>query len=301
MIRITNNMLVNDLRRNLNNNMTNLDKYQRQLSTGRKINLPSDNPAGLVKSLRLRTNLVEGEQYLANINEGINFMETTDAALGNLNSILQRIRELSVNAANGTNDASARKAIADEIRELTDQITLVANTSYGSKYIFAGTNVTQPPYQEGFGTNNWTGNNNDLQLEIGVGVKLTINLTDGTMKNFFTGDGTDPGVIGFCQTLADDVEAGNLEQVDAALATADQFINDLLSARSTIGAKINRLELQQSRLDSTQISFTNLLAQNEDADIAEVIMNLKMQESVYRASLAAGARIIQPSLVDFLR
>jgi len=294
-------MLVNDLRRNLNNNMTNLDKYQRQLSTGRKINLPSDNPAGLVKSLRLRTNLVEGEQYLANINEGINFMETTDAALGNLNSILQRIRELSVNAANGTNDASARKAIADEIRELTDQITLVANTSYGSKYIFAGTNVTQPPYQEGFGTNNWTGNNNDLQLEIGVGVKLTINLTDGTMKNFFTGDGTDPGVIGFCQTLADDVEAGNLEQVDAALATADQFINDLLSARSTIGAKINRLELQQSRLDSTQISFTNLLAQNEDADIAEVIMNLKMQESVYRASLAAGARIIQPSLVDFLR
>lgn len=300
MIRITNNMLVNDLRYNLNNNMTNLDKYQRQLSTGRKINLPSDNPAGLVKSLRLRTNLVEGEQYLANINEGINFMETTDAALDNLNSILQRIRELSVNAANGTNDDSARKAIADEIRELTDQITLVANTSYGSKYIFAGTNVTQLPYQEGFGPNNWTGNNNDLQLEIGVGVKLTINLTDGTMKNFFTGNGTDPGVVDFCQTLADDIEAGNLEQVDAALTTADQFIDNLLAARSTIGAKVNRLELQQSRLDSTQISYTSLLAQNEDADIAEVIMNLKMQESVYRASLAAGARIIQPSLVDFL-
>lgn len=303
MIRITNGMLVNELKYNLNNNYTNMDKYQRQLATGRKINLPSDNPAGLVKSLRLRTNLVEGEQYLANINEGINFMETTDAALDNLTAIMQRIRELAVNAANGTNDDSARKAIADEIKELTDQITIVANTSYGSKYIFAGTNVTQQPCQEDSDpdTFKWTGNNEALQLEIGVGVKLTINLTDSSMNNFFVGNGTDPGVIDFCRELVNDIEAGNLDAVNAALTTADKFIDNLLTARSTIGAKVNRLELQQSRLDSTQISYTSLLSQNEDADIAEVIMNLKMQESVYRASLAAGARIIQPSLVDFLR
>ena len=306
MIRITNGMLINELKYNLNNNYTNMDKYQRQLATGRKINLPSDNPAGLVKSLRLRTNLVEGEQYLANINEGINFMETTDAALDNLTAIMQRIRELAVNAANGTNDDSARKAIADEIKELTDQITIVANTSYGSKYIFAGTNVTQQPCQEDShpDTFKWTGNNEALQLEIGVGVKLTINLTDSSMNNFFADTGTDPddfGVISFCAGLADDIEAGNLDAVNAALTTADKFIDNLLTARSTIGAKVNRLELQQSRLDSTQISYTSLLSQNEDADIAEVIMNLKMQESVYRASLAAGARIIQPSLVDFLR
>jgi len=303
MIRITNGMLINELKYNLNNNYTNMDKYQRQLATGRKINLPSDNPAGLVKSLRLRTNLVEGEQYLANINEGINFMETTDAALGNLNSIMQRIRELAVNAANGTNDDSARKAIADEIKELTDQITIVANTSYGSKYIFAGTNVTQQPCQEDSDpdTFKWTGNNEALQLEIGVGVKLTINLTDSSMNNFFVGNGSDPGVIDFCRGLVSDIETGDLDAVNAALTTADKFIDNLLTARSTIGAKVNRLELQQSRLDSTQISYTSLLSQNEDADIAEVIMNLKMQESVYRASLAAGARIIQPSLVDFLR
>lgn len=303
MIRITNGMLVNELKYNLNNNYTNMDKYQRQLATGRKINLPSDNPAGLVKSLRLRTNLVEGEQYLANINEGINFMETTDAALDNLTAIMQRIRELAVNAANGTNDDSARRAIADEIKELTDQITIVANTSYGSKYIFAGTNVTQQPCQEDSDpdTFKWTGNNEALQLEIGVGVKLTINLTDSSMNNFFVGNGTDPGVIDFCRELVNDIEAGNLDAVNAALTTADKFIDNLLTARSTIGAKVNRLELQQSRLDSTQISYTSLLSQNEDADIAEVIMNIKMQESVYRASLAAGARIIQPSLVDFLR
>lgn len=301
MIRITNNMLVNDLRRNLNSNLRHMDTYQRQLSTGRKINLPSDNPAGLVKSLRLRTNLVEGEQYLANIGEAINFMETTDGALNNINAVMQRIRELAVKASTGTNDTSARQAIADEIKELNDQLKMVANTTYSSKHVFAGSNVTEPPYQAGINAANWAGNNNSIELEIGIGVKLAINLTDDSMKNFFTGNSTDPGVFDFLDTLVSDIEAGNLTQVSSALGTLDKLTENLLSARSTIGARINRLELQQSRLESTQISYTGLLAQNEDADMAEVIMQLKMQENVYRASLAAGARIIQPSLVDFLR
>lgn len=303
MTRITNTMLVNNLRHNLTNNIFNLEKYQRQLSTGRKINKLSDDPAALVKSLRLRTNLVEGEQYLANIKEGINFMETTDSALNNLTSILHRIRELAVQAANGTNEDSAYQAMSDEIRELTAQLTLVANTTYGTKYIFSGTNVTQPPYNQI--TKDWVGNDRPLELEIGVGVTMTINLTNGEMEGFFVGDGTEPGIIQHLENLADslanDAPADAAKSADQALGIIDQFVDKLLSARSTVGAKINRLELQGSRLESTKASFTGLLAQNEDADIAEVIMQLKMQESVYLASLAAGARIIQPSLVDFLK
>jgi flagellar hook-associated protein 3 FlgL len=303
MTRITNTMLVNNLRHNLTNNIFNLEKYQRQLSTGRKINKLSDDPAALVKSLRLRTNLVEGEQYLANIKEGINFMETTDSALNNLTSILHRIRELAVQAANGTNEDSAYQAMSDEIRELTEQLTLVANTTYGTKYIFGGTNVTQPPYNQI--TKDWVGNDRPLELEIGVGVTMTINLTNGEMEGFFVGDGTEPGIIQHLENLADslanDAPADAAKSADQALGIIDQFVDKLLSARSTVGAKINRLELQGSRLESTKASFTGLLAQNEDADIAEVIMQLKMQESVYLASLAAGARIIQPSLVDFLK
>lgn len=301
MMRVTNHMLVNDLRRNLNNNMRYMDIYQRQLSTGRKLNLPSDDPAGLVKSLRLRTNLVQGEQYLANIGEAISFMETTEAALDNINSIMQRVRELTVQAAHGTNDDSARQAIADEIREMNGQLKMIANTTYGTKHVFAGSNVTEPPYQEGATPSNWTGNDEALELEIGVGVKLDINLTDGKMNDFFTGNAGSPGMFDFLDTLAADIEAGNLQQVSASLTTMDARIEDSLSARSSLGARINRLELQQSRLESTQISYTGLLSKNEDADIAEVIMRLKMQENVYRASLSAGARIIQPSLVDFLR
>ncbi len=321
MIRVTNTMLVNELTRNLNTNMRLMEKYHRQLETGRKINKPSDNPAGLVKSLRLRTNLTEGEQYINNIGEAINFMETTDSAFDNVGSIIHRIRVLTVNASNvGVNDEGALTAIADEIRELNDQLKMIANTTYGSKHVFAGSNITEQPYKEADEPPNnhgWTGNDKHLDLEIAIGVKMPINLTDKDMNEFFTSqvvigvdeDGEDIEVPGGIFALVEKIEndirdvangATDID-IDANLSLLDAKNEDLLSARSAIGAKINRLELQLNRLEATQISYTGLLSKNEDADQAEVIMYLKVQETVYRASLAAGARIIQPSLIDFIR
>ncbi|HHW60455.1 MAG TPA: flagellar hook-associated protein FlgL [Syntrophomonadaceae bacterium] len=311
-MRVTNNMIVNDLRRNLNNNMRAMDNWNRQLSTTRKLNKPSDNPADLVKAMRLRTNLVEGEQYIRNIGEAINFMETTDAALNDISSILQRVRDLTVKAANGTNDDRARQAIADEIGELNKQIQMIANSTYGTKHIFAGTNVTEKPLQQDdSGKFIWKGNNEAFEMEIAVGAKFCMNLTNGGMQNFFMENdapddvATDKGIFGILTKLESDIRNVNngddLEKISQTLDALDEKIDVLLTARASIGARVNRLELQQNRLQDTKLSFTSLLSQAEDADMAEVIMQLKMQENVFRASLGAGARIIQPSLLDFLR
>ncbi|MDD4802884.1 MAG: flagellar hook-associated protein FlgL [Syntrophomonas sp.] len=180
-MRITNRMMVNDLIRNLNTNMNNMEVYMEQLSTGRKINKPSDNPAGVVKSLRLRTSLYEGEQYLANIADAINFLETTDASYQSVNEVMQRIRELTVKAATGTNNTDEYAAISREIEELNSQLKIIANATYGSKYIFSGTNVTEPPYQDG----EWVGNEEILKIEVSAGEKMAMNITD--MKKFFMG------------------------------------------------------------------------------------------------------------------
>lgn len=180
-MRITNKMLTNELRRNLNINMNRLDEFERQLYTGKKINRPSDNPAGLVKSLRLRTNLNEGEQYLTNINEGVSFLATTDAALASVNEIMQKARELVVKAATGTNDPDAHSAVAKELKELNEQIKIIANSTYGSKYIFAGTNVTESPFYDGL----WRGNQDILEVEVGIGVTTAINIPQ--MVEFFMG------------------------------------------------------------------------------------------------------------------
>jgi flagellar hook-associated protein 3 FlgL len=108
------------------------------------------------------------------------------------------------------------------------------------------------------------------------------------------------GVFDYIESVARKIEIGKVTETSQALGDNDLRINELLLYRATIGARVNRLELQESRLEYTQESYTGLLGKVEDADIAQVIMDLKMQESVYQAALAAGARIIMPTLVDFL-
>lgn len=299
-VRVTNLMMVNDLKRNINTNMERLAKYQEQLSTGRKLNKLSDDPSGLVKVMRLRTNITQNEQYLRNIGDAVNFMETVDSSLNDLNQVLQRIRDLTVEVSNSTNDDGAKQAVAEELQTLRDHLKMVANNTYGSKYIFAGSNVSVAPC----GDTEWKGNSNNVEAEIGPGVVMEINID---MTSFFGNPSgvdelgnPDGGIFAAIDVLLEDINNGTADDISANLDNLDAKIDDLLFKRATIGARINRMELQENRLENTNLSLTDLLANYEDADLAEVSMNLQMQENVYTASLAAGAKIIQPTLVDFL-
>jgi len=212
MLRITDGMMVNNTRRHLNSNLLRLDEYERQISSGKTISRPSDNPAGTVKSLRLRTSLMEGEQYLDNINGARIFMQTTDGSLGDVDEIIQAIRQKTVQAATGTNDPDAFNAIAKEIKELEDQLKIIANATYGSKYIFAGTNVTEVPYEDG----KWSGNEDWLSVEIGVGVKADINIPQ--MKSFFMGRTEYSSALTDVSGISS-LDANNLKEGKYTLAT----------------------------------------------------------------------------------
>ncbi|NLW90814.1 MAG: flagellar hook-associated protein FlgL [Syntrophomonadaceae bacterium] len=212
MLRITDGMMVNNTRRHLNSNLLRLDEFERQIASGKTISRPSDNPAGTVKSLRLRTSLMEGEQYLANINEALSFMQTTDSSLNDVDQLIQAIREKTVLAATGSNSSQSFKAIAQEISELQDQLRIIANATYGSKYIFAGTNVTEIPYENG----KWSGNEDWLSVEIGVGVKADINIPE--MKSFFMGKMDYTQALDTASGISS-LEANNLKEGQYQLAT----------------------------------------------------------------------------------
>lgn len=294
-MRVTNLMMTNNLNNNLNRNMRRLDQVQTWLSTTKRINRPSDDPSGIVNTLRYTSYITESEVYLNKISEARNFMNSTDSALANVTDILHRAHELTIEGVNGTSSVAAREAIAAEIRQLQEQIGVIANTTFGSKHIFAGTNVTEAPLQSGA----WTGNDDHMNLEIGVGTTVPINSTIGEV--FFNTDPTNPGIYQMLEKIATDLENGDVTQMNLDMELIQGKLDAIIKERATIGAKVNRLDLQENRLGSTSINYEQLLSDNQDADMAEVIMQLKIQENVYRASLAAGARIIQPSLVDFLR
>ena len=148
-------------------------------------------------------------------------------------------------------------------------------------------------------------------LEIGAGVTILLTrLWASTFNPDFDADTNpdNPGINQLLDDIANNLEntndepqEDNIAKLQKNLSGLQSILDEFVAQRAVVGARVNRLELQENRLESTRIDYTELLSKNQDADMAEVIMDLKMQENVYRASLAAGARIIMPSLVDFLR
>ena len=286
-MRVTQSMLTNNMLRNLSSSYSNLDKYMDQLSTGKKINRPSDDPVIAMKGMNYRSQVSNVEQYERNISEVQNWMDNSDSALDETTQALQRLRELAVQGSNGTYEDGQRKNIAAEVDQLKSHLIEVANTRVNDKYIFNGTSTT--------GTEDTvTGEMKQPVSKVTSGTKLKVNITPGNV---------------FSQELFDDIEAFSsalksntpADDLGSHIGTIDTHINNTVSERADLGARMNRLELVEDRLESQSIAANKMMSDNEDADLEEVIINLTTQESVHRAALSAGSRVIQPTLLDFLR
>ncbi|WP_251554711.1 flagellar hook-associated protein FlgL [Neobacillus muris] len=296
MMRVTQSMLNQNMLFNLQRSNQAMEKYQNQLATGKNITKPSDDPVTAVRGMFYRSSLNEIDQYKRNTDDGTSWMTATDEALNEVTSVLQRVRELTVQGENGANDDSARFAIAEEINQLKDHLGEVANTQMAGRYLFAGTDVKTPPYDAA--AKQFTNTNTqNLQLQVGQNNNVQINVL-GTDVFHYTEDGTE-GIFKVLENLVTKFTA-NDSSAPTGLEELDSQIDNILKHRAELGARMNRMELSASRIEGLEISTTQMLAQEEDADMTIVITNLQAQENVQRAALSAGARIIQPSLVDFL-
>ncbi|WP_418791023.1 flagellar hook-associated protein FlgL [Phosphitispora sp. TUW77] len=291
-MRVTQGMLAGNFLNNLNANYRNMNRIQEQLSTGKKINRPSDDPIGVATSLRLYTGLTETEKYKSNVDAATAWLDTTDTALGQAGDVLNRVRELTIAGASDSLSQSARYALAAEISQLREQVEQIGNTAHDGRYIFSGFRTTEPAFEAGI----YEGDSGSMNYEIGVNITMPINITgDDVFIN--TVD-----VFALLTNIETEITAGDTPTLSGTrLEELDQAIDNILSLRSEVGAKTNRLELTNSRLEDAILNFSSLLSENEDINTAEVITQLKMQENTYNTALAAGARIIQPTLLDFLR
>lgn len=145
MTRITNGMLVENYMTNTNRNLNNMQTLQRQLSSGKEINRPSDNPYKVSRTMQLYTEIDANKQYNENIKDVSNWLDTTDTALNQMNNVLSRMRELMVTAGNGAYGDDEKKAIQDEVKELQNQMCQIMNTNFDGAYIFGGTKSTSKP------------------------------------------------------------------------------------------------------------------------------------------------------------
>lgn len=447
-MRITNSMMTNNILLNLNKNRSVMQTFEEQMASGKRIQKPSDDPIVAARALKFRTNLNEITQYKTNTNDAISWLNVTEQSVDNVNTILKRVRELSVQSANGTLSTKNREGTISEMEQLRDQLINEGNVTYAGRYLFTGyqTNSslafeknTTDDYEitESFSPESseaikkvYNGEIHDVtRIRLGYeGVKagtVTLaqipgfnliemdsisttplayapepfdpalydvadpttypkvhflkdtgelifnheditsaavsipatfdftygknNFVQGDLKpdHYFTSTNLTTGatyaadnepmkyqvsysqniqvnVMGYefmkedmirdINEMIDKVKSiqfdGSIEDqlnqdligkdFSALLGKLDVHLSNNSNIQATIGGKINRLELTLDRLSEDKLNFTSLLSDNEDVDMAEVLIKFSAQEVVYKAALSSSAKVIQPTLLDFI-
>lgn len=282
-----------------------MSKYQEQLQSGKKVNRPSDDPVIAVKGMGYRVDLDKNAQFQRNIGEANSWLDSTDEALGQVGEALKRVKELIIQAANDTNTSEDREKISAEITQIKAQLRDVANSKIGENYIFSGTHTNSPLYDENGDPididPNKTGIDGSIEVNIFDGIKMQVNTPGNTY--FKKVDNFMGEIENLLKTGATGEEIGDALGLTTGnnIPGLDAIYEEGLTLRADVGARQNRIEMMENRLALQEINVTKQKSLNEDTDFPKTITEMITQESLHQASLSVGAKVIQTTLVDFIR
>jgi flagellar hook-associated protein 3 FlgL len=290
--RITPQMNARRSMSNLQRNMDALSRLQDQMSSMKRLRRPSDSPVAAVSALHYRSDLGRTEQMTRNIDDGLAWLNLADASLMSIVTQVHRVRDLAIQGRNVTSDAAAREAYAMEIDRIRDSIIGLANTKHLDRAIFAGTASGGVAYDA---SGNYVGNSAPVDRTVAAGVRVQVNVNG---EEVFGPQGNDVFMALSRISLA---LRSDPAQLEAEVANLDARTQAIENSQASIGARSRRLETMKDRNDTDGITLKQSLSQVEDADLAQVTLELQMQQVAYQAALSTTAKVIQPSLVDFLR
>lgn len=319
-MRITNSMMITRTMRNQNTNLEKMNKWNHDLSTLTNLHKPSDDPIRVSRTLRLESDISMSNQYKDNIESARSWLEKTESALNEINSVYQSIRELAVQGANGILKSEDTQKIAQEIKELKNHLIQIGNDTYLGRHIFTGYqtdkkllnddgsyNITDldfkpintDPLDPDYNPDNLS--TEIIKYKVGDSQHIDVNITGDRVFGSPVGPENKPQLFADIDDLLTALDKGNHEDASASIAKMDEQLKVLLQVRGEVGAKVNMIDVMSERMFDVNVNLKDLLSKTRDTDVAETQIQLVTAEVAYRASLAVTARIIQPTLVDFLR
>lgn len=296
-MRVTSQSQAMSMRSDLSDAGGRLAAIQRQVASGKKLRRASDGPAAALEALRYRRSIRTYDQYDKNISDSKAWLGTADNALQAIDNRLTRVHDLTIQAENGSLGSAARTAIAAEIRSISDELVGIANTRHLGRPIFAGTSGGNSAYAPD-GT--YQGDSGAVMRTLSSGVSVQVN-TDGPSV-FGIPDPTAPLNGDMFQVLgeiAGRVDAGI--SPSAGLDSIKRIQSGVRTTEATLGSRLASIESLEGRNRSKTDGLRSALSRAEDVDLTEAIMSLKGQEASYQAALGVSGRILNQSLLDFLR
>ncbi len=292
--RITQNMLTQRSLGSLQAGLGRLAKTQEQLSTGKVINRPSDDPAGAGSAMRLRDTLAATQQHQRNADDGLAWLGVTDSALTSLGDQARAARDAGLQGANdGAMDQTARNALADTVDGLRAGIVGTANTTYLGRPVFGGVTGGPVAYDD---TGTYVGTPGTVDRVVGDGVTVRVD-TDGRSVLGPTGD----SVLDHLSALSTALRSGDTAGVRTTTDLVAKDLDRIAAAHAEVGTRYQRIEDAQTKALDDVTRLKASLSTIEDADLPETIVNLQLQQTAYQAALSSTAKVLQPSLLDFLR
>jgi flagellar hook-associated protein 3 FlgL len=268
--------------------------------------MPSDDPISAQQAMNMKVLLAANSQYSRNIETGNIWLSQMDSSLSDMNNVMVRVKELAIQMANGTYDASARENAVNEIEQLKAQLISLGNTQIGGKYVFGGFVTDQPPFiTTATATNqvgDYIGTDDSINIQIDQQSFITINYSGGRLLR----GGTPPGsggtdIIGVMDGLITALNNNDVSGITSAITSVTSSIQQIQAAQSEVGARENRLENASEILTGTKDYLTKALSNKEDADYTEVLSDIAKQQTIYQATLQATAIFSRISLLDYMK
>lgn len=324
-MRITNASMVRSHLYDTQKNLTNMSKINQQISTGKVINTVSDDPHKAIKIMNMNSEIKYHEKYNYNIDETVGWMNTTDGALESVGNLLGEIKETILKVGNGTYSQNEMKSLNADINEKIKQLADTLNSTHGGKYLFGGSSVDDAPItviENPDGTvklefskdkNGQTiPNTNDLKADISSGINIDYNVSVGEIFNITDENGNKVNLldeINNLSTLMNDIANGD-EQT--AAKAKENLLNDtkdkvdilfdhVVNERTTLGVRVSTAEKIKELNDENILNIKEVLSLDQDTDVVEKFIELKSAEMIYQASIQVGAKLIQPTILDYIR
>jgi flagellar hook-associated protein 3 FlgL len=292
-MRITDDSNYRNLLQDIQRIADRMQTAQNQVSSGKKLNRPSDNPAAAADVVNINAQRATNAQYAGNAATALSRLQVADSTLDGVQQVIDRIRSLALVASSNPTSSAAS---TEEIAGLRDQLLSDANTAYDGQYIFAGSNTDAPAYIKATGgAVSYAGNSGVMKLQVG---------TSTTLQTQIPGDQLFSGSIDVFKSVSDLVTAmssGSTAAIQTQVSNLGQISNTISAVRSKVGGLMNAATAAQGALQQADLTQTTHLSQLQEADIAQALTEFSQSQTALQAATAVGARISSVSLLDYLQ
>ena len=287
-------MMTQQFLNNITNDNQRMSQLEQELSTGKQLNSPSDNPLAVSQDMGIRAILAQTQGYASTISAGLTWMNNTSGALQNIITGLQTIRTQVVEGISGTSNTPAiQQALAKSVQQLTAGINQTLDSQQGNRYLFGGTQTSTAP------TTSLSSASGALNYQVANNTTIPVNVTASSLF-LTTPSGASSNLQQTLGNIVTDLQAGNTQGLQSDLADLSANLNNVVNANADLGTRINRLTALQNQMTQYSTTMTNQKGVIEDANMAKVITQFNTDQTVYTAALKMGAQILLPALVNFL-